>query len=239
MSRLYVGLSGFSYKPWQGEDRFYPPVLKASQYFDYYASRFRSVEMDGTWYKMPSEKGVADWVDQAPAHFLYTFKAHRKVSHMARLKVEGIDPLAFMIKRLQPAIDAGVVGCVYIQLPPNLKRTDDRLEQFLPLLPVGPRYGIEFRHESWDTDEVAEVMRARDVAFVASDTDDRRGVRRDTGSFLYTRMRRESYSDAELDSWAEWFRSGLDQNKDVFVFFKHEDDGAPWLDADRLLARFS
>jgi uncharacterized protein YecE (DUF72 family) len=125
---------------------------------------------------------------------------------------------------------------VYLQLPPNLRRTDDRLEKFLPLLPAGPRYGVEFRHESWDTDEVADILRAHRVAFVASDSDDRKGVRRDTGLAHYARLRKEAYADEEIASWAGWVQDGLRGDQDVYVFMKHEDEGSPWLDADRLRA---
>lgn len=234
MGRIHIGLSGYSYKPWQGPDRFYPPELKAREFFAYYAERFDAVEMDGTWYRMPSEKGVADWIAQCPAGFKYTFKVHRQVSHLARLQETGIDPLKFFVERLKPAIVAGVVGCVYIQLPPNLKRTDDRLERFLPHLPIGPDWGIEFRHESWNRDDVAEVLAAHGVAFVASDMDELEGVRRDTGSIIYARLRRETYTDDELASWAGWFEERAAAGKDVYVFLKHEDEGSPWVDADRL-----
>lgn len=238
MAELFLGLSGYSYKPWQGEGRFYPPELKAKEFFGYYAERFNAVEMDSTWYRMPTEAGVASWIEQAPAGFKYTFKVHRKVTHMARLKEDGVDPLEFFIKRLKPAIDAGVVGMIYLQLPPNLKRTDDRLELFLPRLPVGPRYGVEFRHESWDNDEVADILSQHNVAFVASDTDDRKGVRRDTGLAHYARLRKEQYTDEEIASWAQWVRDGTRSDKDVYVFMKHEDEGAPWEDADRLRAAY-
>lgn len=234
MARVHLGLSGYSYKPWQGEGRFYPPELKAREFFAYYTERFEAVEMDGSWYQMPSEKGVATYVEQCPPGFKYTFKMHRQVSHYSRLKEEGLDSLKFFVKRLKPAIDAGVVGCVYIQLPPNFKRTDDRLEKFLPNLPEGPEWGMEFRHESWDNDEVDGLLRAHKVAFVASDLDELKGVRRDTGNVLYGRLRRESYTDEELASWAKWFKAGADAGKEVYVFMKHEDEGSPWVDAERL-----
>lgn len=236
MASVHLGLSGYAYKPWQGEGRFYPPEIKAKEFFAYYSERFDTVEMDGTWYRMPSEAAVAGWIEQAPPGFKYTFKVHRQVSHMARLKENGIESLQFFIKRLQPAIDAGVVGCVYIQLPPNLKRTDDRLERFLPHLPPGPDYGIEFRHESWDNDDVDAILRSHSVAFVASDMDELKGVRRDTGTILYSRLRREVYTDVELKSWADYFDGHAKRGKEVFVMFKHEDDGSPWLEAARMRA---
>lgn len=245
MAKLYVGLSGFSYKPWQGEGRFYPADLKQKDFFAYYAERFPTVEMDSTWYRMPPENGVQNWIKQAPAGFKYTFKMHRDVSHLRRLKgEEAIASLKFFLKRLKPALDAGLVGCVYVQLPPNLRKTDDRLADFLTNLPRTAEesttpvpWAMEWRHESWDNDEVAELMRSHDIAFVATDNDETKGVMRDTGSLIYARMRREAYTDEQLDEWAAWFQKGLDGGKDVYVMFKHEDEGSPWLDAWRLLDR--
>lgn len=245
MATLYVGLSGFSYKPWQGEGRLYPPELKQKDFFRYYAERFNTVEMDSTWYRMPPENGVNNWVAQAPEGFRYTFKMHRDVSHMKRLKADGIDSVKFFLKRLKPALEAGQVGCVYIQLPPNLRKTDDRLREFLELLPrtaeestVQVPWAMEWRHESWDTDEVADLMASHNIAFVASDNDETKGVMRDTGSIIYARMRREGYNDEQLDEWAAWFKKGLAAGKDGYAMFKHEDEGAPWEDAWRFLERF-
>lgn len=245
MAKLYVGLSGFSYKPWQGEGRFYPADLKQKDFFAYYSERFPTVEMDSTWYRMPPENGVQNWIKQAPEGFKYTFKMHRDVSHLRRLKgEEAIASLKFFLKRLKPALDAGLVGCVYVQLPPNLRKTDDRLAEFLANLPRTAEesstpvpWAMEWRHESWDNDEVAELMRSHDIAFVATDNDETKGVMRDTGKLIYARMRREAYTDEQLDEWAAWFQKGLDTGKDVYVMFKHEDEGSPWLDAWRLLER--
>lgn len=239
---LYVGLSGFSYKEWQGEGRFYPADLKAKDFFKFYSEKFNTVEMDSTWYRMPPENGVNNWVKQAPPGFRYTFKMHRDVSHLRRLKPESIESVKFFIKRLKPALDAGLVGCVYVQLPPNMKRSDERLISFLEELPMKAEgsevivpWGIEWRNESWDHDEIASLMAAKNIAYVASDNDETRGVMRDTGSVIYARMRREEYSDEELKLWADWFNKGLAAGKDVYAMFKHEDDGSPWLDAWRLL----
>lgn len=190
--------------------------------------------MDGTWYRMPSEKAVEQWIAQAKPDFRYTFKVHRDVSHMKRLKAEAVDPLKFMVKRLQPAIDKGIVGCIYLQFPPNFKRSDKRLEEFLPHLPEGINFGMEFRHESWKTDEVAGILADYLVATVASDAEEWPLIKQDTGKCVYARLRREEYTDEHLREWANWFQSKQAQGKDVFVFFKHEDEGSPWVEASRL-----
>lgn len=234
---IHLGLSGYAYKPWQGEGRFYPPELKAKEFFGFYASHFEAVEMDGTWYRMPSESAVGMWCDQAPAGFMYTFKAHRDITHMKRLKLpESIESLKFMVKRLQPALDAGKLAVLYLQFPANFKRTDQRLEEFLAQVPKGPVYGVEFRHESWKSDEVTEILRAHNVVTVASDSEEWELIQQDTGPCLYARLRRESYSDDDLRRWGRWFEEAHAAGKDVFAFFKHEDDGSPWVEAGRMRA---
>lgn len=232
---LYVGLSGYSYKPWQGEGRFYPPEMKQKEFFKYYSDRYRAVEMDGTWYRMPSEAGVAQWTADAPEGFKYTFKMHRNVSHIARLKLDSLDSVKFFLKRLEPLEKAGGLGAVYFQLPPNFKRNDERLVQFLDAIPPGHPYAVEFRNETWFVPGIEEIMRAHNVAWVSWDTDDVPGQRRDTGSFIYARLRCENYTDEQLASWAAWFRQAAEKGKDCYAFIKHEDEGSPWVDADRLL----
>ncbi|HTQ09078.1 MAG TPA: DUF72 domain-containing protein [Fimbriimonadaceae bacterium] len=243
MPRLWIGLSGYSYKPWQGEGRFYPPDIKQSGFLAYYAGRYPAVEMDGTWYRMPGEKAVQEWGANSPPGFRFSFKLHRQITHMARLKLESIDSLRFMLKRLGPLAAGGKLGPLLIQLPPNMKRNDERLSQFLENLPieiegVAPlsrplEWAVEFRHESWNAKEVEEIMRRRRVAWVAADTDEAAAQRRDTGSCHYARLRRSEYSEDALADWGRYFAQ---TGKDCYVYCKHEDEGAPWIWAD-LLAR--
>lgn len=235
-----VGLSGYSYRPWHGEGRFYPPELKPKQFFGFYAERYCAVEMDGTWYRMPSEKMVEEWVKNAPKPFAFCPKMHRQVTHMSRLKEDGFDSAKFFLKRLEPAADAGVLGPVLIQLPPNLKVHAERLADFLKMLPLKTpngtpyRYAMEFRNETWENDEVQAMLADLNIAWVASDTDERGAPRRDIASHAYIRLRKTEYTNDDLAEWAKYFRSLLDAGKDVFVFCKHEDDGSPWIWADEL-----
>ncbi|HWA82842.1 MAG TPA: DUF72 domain-containing protein [Fimbriimonadaceae bacterium] len=239
----YIGLSGYSYKPWQGEGRFYPPGMKQTEFLDYYISRYGAVEMDGTWYRMPSEKAVEGWHAKTPDSFRFSFKLHRDITHKARLKLESLDSVRFMLKRLGPLAAAGKLGPLLIQLPPNLRRNDERLDQFLKNLPTAiegvaalPRpleWAVEFRHESWHEPDVEAIMRGYDVAWVAADTDESKAQRRDTGPSHYARLRRTEYSADDLAEWARYFAS---TGKDCYVYCKHEDEESPWEWADQLLA---
>jgi uncharacterized protein YecE (DUF72 family) len=246
MARFHIGLSGYSHKPWQGEGRFYPPELKAQEFLGYYASRFSAVEMDGTWYRMPAEKTVRTWIDATPERFLFSPKMHRDVTHMKRLKPESYDSARFFVHRLEPLCGARKLGPILVQLPPKLKADPARLEAFLRAAPrtiVGMdsgspapaiRYAFEFRNATWHSDEVEELLRANNTAWVAADTDEAGAERRDTSDFIYVRLRRSEYDETRLQEWADYFRGLLALDKGCFVYCKHEDEGSPWIWADRL-----
>lgn len=235
MSRLVVGLSGFSYKPWQGEDRFYPVGLKQKEFLGYYATRYSGVEMDSTWYRMPSKESIEAWIAGTPDDFRFTFKAHRNISHVSRLKPDCFDSVDFLTERLKPMRDAGRLGCIFVQLPPNFKKNAERLSEFIAHLDEDYPWGIEFRNATWNDDETEAILREAGVTWVSWDTDDEAGVRRDSGKVIYARMRRDAYDDETMADWAGWFKSRLESGKECLVFFKHEDEGSPWVDADRMV----
>ena len=248
-----VGLSGFSYKEWQGEGLFYPPELKQKQYLSYYSERFPTVEADGTWYRMPGEGAVAGWISGTPDGFQFAPKMHRNVTHISRLKPDSLDSVRFFLKRLRPMADAGKLGPILIQLPPNLKRDDDRLRAFLEALPRtmgesavasgetpidGPgkdillNYALEFRNDTWNVAEVEGLLRSHEIAWVGADTDDDDAICKDTGRVLYVRLRKSDYDEAMLKDWADYF---LASGKDAYVYCKHQDAEQPWVWADGLI----
>ena len=235
MAQAHIGLSGYSYKPWQGPDRFYPPTLKQAEFLGYYASRYDTVELDGVWYRLPSEKAVTDWLASTPPHFLFAPKVHRQITHRARLKPECFDFIQVMLNRLKPLVSASRLGPLLIQLPPNMKRDDARLGSFLEQLPMTIRWAIEFRHDSWYDADVESLLRQFNVSWVAADTDDRPAECRSTADFWYVRLRRSAYEERDLEQWAGKFRKTIAEGKSCYVYCKHEDEGSPWLWADRLL----
>ncbi len=235
MARAHIGLSGYSYKPWQGPDRFYPPDLKQTAFLRYYATRYDTVELDGLWYRLPSEKAVADWLASTPSHFLFAPKVHRQITHRYRLKSECYDFLQVMLNRLKPLEAANRLGPLLIQLPPNMKRDDDRLAAFLEQLPASARWAVEFRHDSWHDDAIESLLRRFNVSWAAADTDERPAECRNTADFWYVRLRRSAYDERDLEQWAGKLRSVVGEGKSCFVYCKHEDEGSPWIWADRLL----
>jgi uncharacterized protein YecE (DUF72 family) len=242
MARFRVGLSGFSYKPWQGEGRFYPVGLKASDFLAYYAQRYESVEVDGSWYKTPTQETIDLYLDTVPENFKFSFKLHRRITHMARLQgqdaVEGVE---YFLKRVKPLVEAGKLGPILVQLPPNLGFKDDRLKTFLNAIPksvpdtdLAVQYAVEFRNPSWNTPEISDLLAIHGVAWVASDTDEEDAILQDLAPFQYVRMRKLDYSEADLDRWSAYYSKQVSAGRDVFAFCKHEDEGAPWIWADHL-----
>src|SRR5215210_6755681 len=212
MAKIFIGLSGYSYKAWQGPMRFYPPGLKATGFLSYYATRYQTVELDGVWYRLPTDQAVESWNHQTPAGFLYAPKAHRQITHVRRLKPEGLSTLNAMLERFAPLREAGKLGPILLQLPPNLKRDDTRH--------AGP---------------VEELLRQYGIAWAAVDTDEHEAEHRDTAGFRYARLRKSRYSLTELQQWGERLGEAAARGQDCFVYCKHEDEGSPWLWADELL----
>jgi uncharacterized protein YecE (DUF72 family) len=235
MAGAHIGLSGYSYKPWQGPDRFYPPDLKQTAFLRYYATRYDTVELDGLWYRLPSEKAVADWLASTPSGFLFAPKVHRQITHRFRLKPECYDFLQLMLNRLKPLAAANRLGPLLIQLPPNMKRDEERLAAFLGQLPASARWAVEFRHDSWHDDAIASLLRRFNVSWAAVDTDERPAECRDTADFWYVRLRRSAYDERDLEQWADKFRNMVGEGKSCFVYCKHEDEGSPWIWADKLV----
>ena len=234
MAQTYIGLSGYSYKPWQGPGRFYPPTLKQAGFLGYYATRYDTVELDGVWYRLPSEKAVIDWLAATPSHFIFAPKVHRQVTHRSRLKPESYDFIRVMLGRLSALASAKRLGPLLIQLPPNLGRDDDRLSAFLEQLPASVQWAIEFRHDSWHDPAVETLLRRFNVSWVAADTDERPAECRDTANFWYVRLRRSAYDEEDLAKWAGTIRKMVSEGKSCYVYCKHEDEGSPWVWADRL-----
>ena len=218
--RLWVGTSGFSYKAWKGS--FYPEDLPNDQMLSYYGERLNAVEINNTFYRMPSRKVLTDWGGKVPDSFSFVLKASRKITHFKRLKEAG-DELGYLLEVSEEL--GGRRGPILFQLPPNLKKDVERLRDFVTLFPDGFRAAFEFRNATWFDDDVYQVLGDAGAALVAADT----GGDNDpplvaTASYGYARLRKETYEPGELTRWASDFKAQAWD--DVFVFFKHEDEGA-------------
>jgi uncharacterized protein YecE (DUF72 family) len=218
--RVHVGTSGYNYPEWKGS--FYPEKIKAAEMFGFYAAAFRAVEINATFYRMPTPKMTAAWRDQAPANFRYALKAPRRITHDTRLR-DCADSVAFFVDAAR-LLEAHR-GPLLFQLPPNLKCDGPRLETFLSWLPADIHAAFEFRHESWLSDEVYAALRSRGVALCIADFGDRHTPLHATARHGYFRLRDEGYTTVDLERWAEVVTSRADDWDDAFVFFKHEEAG--------------
>lgn len=216
---LYVGTSGYSYKPWKG--KFYPKELPDKQMLHYYGEQFRSVEINNTFYRMPKAAVLEGWAQEVQPGFKFVIKASQQITHRLRLKGAD-DSVTYLLKV------AGVLkeklGPILFQLPPVMKKDAVLLGDFLRSLPTDNRFAFEFRHQTWLDEEIFSLLREHGVALCIAEAED--GVEVpfvSCASWGYLRLRRPDYADAELKDWIE--RVNQAGWTDAFIFFKHEDEG--------------
>jgi uncharacterized protein YecE (DUF72 family) len=216
---LCVGTSGFSYKEWKGS--FYPEDLTAKAMLSYYAERLPAVEINNTFYRMPQQTMLENWLSQVPDSFRFSLKAPQRITHFKRLK-ETEEETKYFFNTVSVLGDG--LGVVLFQLPPNMKKDLPRLEAFLESVPVESRAAFEFRHPTWFDDDILSLLQRGNRALCVSDTDDLPATRIDsTADWGYLRLRRVAYTEDDL---VEWLKRIQTQNwSDAFVFFKHEDEG--------------
>jgi len=217
--KLLAGTSGYSFKEWKG--KFYPPELKDDGMLGYYASKFPTVEINNTFYRLPKESVLRDWAAQVPEQFTFAVKASQRITHYARLKEESAPLVDYLLKTTSAL--GSRLGPILFQLPPNLKKDITRLRGFLGLLPSDRRFVFEFRHESWFDEEVFTALRDHDIAMCVAEQEDFKCPVVCTATWGYLRLHRLDYDDAAL---AEWARCVTEQAwTDAYVYFKH-DEGA-------------
>jgi uncharacterized protein YecE (DUF72 family) len=217
---ILVGTSGYNYPEWK--DSFYPAGLAAAKMLPFYSARFPTVEINYTFYRMPTAKTTEGWLAQAPVGFTYTLKAPKTITHLKRL-VGCEDTLAFFCESAR--VLGPHLGTLLFQLPPNLKCHVERLGAFLALIPSDIRAAFEFRHESWLTPEVFALLRARNVALCIADFGDKTTPLEATARHGYFRLRDEGYTAAHIAEWADRVMSLESRWDDAFVYFKHEEEG--------------
>lgn len=218
MADHWVGTSGFNYEEWKGS--FYPLDIADKRMLAYYAARFESVEINYTFYRMPTARLLANWARETPDRFRFTLKAPRVITHEQRLRnVE--DTLASFCEIAETL--GTKLGPLLFQLPPFLKKDVELLEVFLHDLPPGLKPAIEFRNASWLADDTYHVLRRFGVALCVTDTEESTTPFETTAPFGYLRLRRREYDEALLRGWIE--RVAGAPWEEVFVYFKHETRG--------------
>jgi len=222
-----IGCSGWNYADWR--ERVYPKGLPTRRWLEHYATLFDTVEVNATFYRLPTHSAVAGWVEQTPPGFVFAVKASRYLTHMKRLTDLGTG-LERFYERIEPLVHSPKMGPVLWQLPANFHRDDERLASALSRLPPG-RHCFEFRHVSWFAPEVYELLRAHRVALVIGDHPERPFQTHElTADWTFIRFhygargRRGNYSETELETWkrriASWRAS-----VEVFAYFNNDWEG--------------
>jgi uncharacterized protein YecE (DUF72 family) len=234
---IYAGTSGWAYPTWK--PAFYPAGLPAKRFLEHYATRLNSVEVNYTFRAFPTAKMIDTWLAATPGDFRFSFKSPQRITHFSRLL--GCDAaVEQFVTALEPIRAAGKLGPLLFQLPPNFKADPEKLTGFLAASalqgPAAPMLAFEFRHESWFSEEIYAVLRAHNAALCIAHTGDQPDdlktpdIQCATTHACY-RLRRESgYSPAEVEAFADRF-SALAATREVYVYFKHEDEPTGALNA--------
>ncbi len=226
MTGVRIGCSGWNYKDWR--EVVYPKGLPARRWLEHYATLFDTVEVNATFYRLPTRKAVAGWAEQSPPGFLFAVKGSRYLTHIRRLRDTGQGVERFYAC-LEPMVESGKLGPVLWQLPGNFRRDDERLATFLDGLPAG-RHAVEFRHESWFVPDVYALLRERGAALTIGDHPERPFQAHELTAgwtfvrFHYGRGRGGNYSRRQLEEWrdriARWRR-----RVDVYAYFNNDRSG--------------
>lgn len=234
--RMHIATSGWHYGHWIGP--FYPVGVRKKDLLGYYCTRFNTVEINNSFYRLPDEKTLAMWRETVPEDFIFSVKASRFITHMKRLN----DPDRTLPAFFERMASLGAkLGPVLFQLPPRFKVDMERFEEFLKALPGGRRYAFEFRDTSWFEEGVYEMLKKYNAAFCIYDLDFILSPREITADFIYVRLHgpagryRGRYGDGVLSDWAEFFSRSIRKVKAVYCYFDNDEAGYAPQDAWRLI----
>jgi uncharacterized protein YecE (DUF72 family) len=239
MTYYYIGTSGWHYDDWRG--RFYPEKLPKAQWLEFYAHHFSTLELNNTFYRLPKESVFQKWHDSSPEGFVFSVKVSRYITHIKRLKDCGDEIDRFISKAI---ILKDKLGPLLYQLPPGLHRDDDILKSFLSILPQEMKHVIEFRHESWFTEEVYDILRRHHTGFCAFDMPKLTSPLLTTTNFAYIRFHGSDslysscYTDEELAKWAKKITELAQNLKAVYIYFNNDVQGYALKNAETIRNHF-
>jgi len=215
--KIHIGTSGFGYKEWKG--KFYPDKIDPREMLRFYSGRLGAVEINNTFYHMPTRGVLTTWAEQVPDNFIFAFKAPQVITHQKHLRNVS-EETDYLFRTL--SILGTKLGPVLFQFPKSFRADRGVLESFLPLIPSNMSCAFEFRSPSWINAEILELLRKRGFCLCIADTDENpAGEIISTASWGYLRLRRSDYTDTDLSQWLE--RISSQKWKEIFVFFEHED----------------
>lgn len=224
--KIYVGTSGWHYKHWKGT--FYPADIRDSLQFEEYKKHFSSVEINNSFYRLPTPETFAMWKKTTPRDFVFAVKASRFITHMKKLNLDkgGIKKFFDSVKKLN-----GKLGVILFQLPPKWKINAARLKDFISVLPDKYRYAFEFREHSWYNDETYAILRSNNCAFCIYELEHHLSPMEVTADFVYVRLHgpgnkyQGRYTLNILNEWAQRCLKWQKQGKDVFIYFDNDQEG--------------
>jgi uncharacterized protein YecE (DUF72 family) len=196
--------------------------MPASGFLRFYAEHFSTVEVNNTFYRMPTPKLVSGWAAEVPESFSFAIKAPQRITHIAKLK-DAAEPVAAFVSTVREL--GGRLGPLLFQLPPFLRKDVPRLTDFLALVPGDVRVAFEFRHVSWFDEDVWSALRAHGAALCVAEGEALESPLAATANWGYVRLRRDDYPPAVLEEWAKRIRA--QPWDDVFVYLKHDQGNAP------------
>jgi uncharacterized protein YecE (DUF72 family) len=220
MAQLFAGTSGWAYPSWKPD--FYPAKLPQKNFLPHYATQLNTVEVNFTFRQLVKETTIQKWIAETPAGFRFGVKAHQVITHIKRLK-NTQDFVPRFLATIQPLAQAGKLGPVLFQLPPNLKADASLLGDFLASLSRGVPSAFEFRHNSWFTDEVFELLKQHNRALCVAETEERVTPDVVTADFCYYRYRKPSYTPEERRAMVDRLQEHRTAGRDVYAYFKHEE----------------
>lgn len=215
-SGVLAGTSGFAFAEWK--PGFYPADLKGDRMLAFYGEHLPTVEINVSFYRMPTTKMLEDWKAQTPPQFRFAIKAHRRITHVKRLR-DVDEEMRWLYERVTALGER--LGPVLFQLPPSLRGDLGLLESFLATLRPLPYVAMEFRHATWHQDAVYDLLRQHRVALCIAEDENSCEPLVHTAPFGYYRLHRLQYTPAQLETWAEHLRSHA-QIRPAFCYFTHE-----------------
>lgn len=220
MAQLFAGTSGWAYATWKPD--FYPAKLPQTKFLPHYASQLNTVEVNFSFRQLVKETTIQKWLAETPAAFRFSTKAHQVITHIKRLK-KTEDFLPRYLSTIEPLAQAGRLAAVLFQLPPNLKADAQLLQEFLTVLPRGVPSAFEFRHDSWFSDEIFNLLKNHNRALCVAETEERVTPDVTTANFAYYRFRKPTYTSDERRTMVGRIHEHLRAGRDVFAYFKHEE----------------
>jgi uncharacterized protein YecE (DUF72 family) len=232
MPQLFSGTSGFAYASWKPD--FYPAKLASKGFLEHYSGRLNSTEVNYTFRQLPKSTTLESWVKATPAHFVFSLKAHMRLTHILKLKDAGAF-LEVFFRAIDPLRTAKRIGPILYQLPPTFKCDVAVLADFLAILPKDMRHAFEFRHASWLDDRVYAELEKHQAALCLAESEKLVVPQVITAPFVYARLRKPEYTEDDRAAIATRAAEILSGGRDLFVYFKHEESPAGALYAEELL----